>query len=138
MFFGNFFSEMQPNTVKYFPEIIFRKIFYGEINRPLILSIVYYLYHILQHQKFLYCIALVYLWEIWFLHKYKSALALCTKFTQKNCWNCLSELCVHHIYKILKRKSATPWKQEKWFYVSAVYIVPLISKCYPQIYTADI
>ena len=26
---------MQPNTVKYFTEIIFYKIFYGETNRPL-------------------------------------------------------------------------------------------------------
>jgi hypothetical protein len=28
------FSEMQPNTVKYFTEIILHKIFYGETNRP--------------------------------------------------------------------------------------------------------
>ena len=29
-----FFQQKQPNTVKYFPKIIFRKIFYGKINRP--------------------------------------------------------------------------------------------------------
>ena len=29
------FSEMQPNTVKYFTEIILHKIFYGETNRPI-------------------------------------------------------------------------------------------------------
>ena len=35
-FFFFFIPEMQPNTVKYFTEIIFRKIFYSETNRPLV------------------------------------------------------------------------------------------------------
>ena len=32
--FRNFFSKMQPNIVKYFPKIIFQKIFYGKTNTP--------------------------------------------------------------------------------------------------------
>ena len=36
------FSEMQPNTVKYFTEIIFCKIFYGKTNIQLTLYTLLY------------------------------------------------------------------------------------------------